>query len=130
MGLDMFLHAVKGDDFTTQTDNAVYRNGDFTGEEKEIGYWRKVNCIHNWFHKLALEKQPVDGFNCEVVEITYNEVIQLILDVCHGNVEPVTGFFFGPQEVNDEDMLYTLKTMYTALQYIKQGYKIYYSSWW
>jgi len=97
MGLDMDLYQSK------KTDEMV-------------GYWRKANAIHGWFVRNV--QNNVD--NCGTYVVT-KEKLMVLLDLCKSilgdfgsalNIElakeklpPVSGFFFGSNEIDDKYVL-------------------------
>ena len=107
-GLKKLCPEIKG---IEQLDEAVYLKGkkgsfQFLTIKEEIGYWRKVNHIHNWF----VEKCQ-DGIDeCQLTEVT-QEQLEELLNLCYllvrnRNVNPkdilptASGFFFGGTDYN------------------------------
>ena len=86
----------------------------FAGLEISIpmGYWRKVNAIHNWF--VTNYANGVD--ECQKIYITRND-LQCLLDCCDGVLAmrgtpvgeqvakdvlpPSAGFFFGTYDIDE-----------------------------
>jgi hypothetical protein len=69
-----------------------------------VGYWRKANAIHGWFVENVQEGR--DDCNEYPVERTdLNKLRTLckaaIANKDHGDLPPVSGFFFGSNEVDD-----------------------------
>ena len=91
-----------------QLDEAVkVRGNSFTylSIEEELGYWRKVNSVHNWF----VEKCQ-DGIDeCQLTEVS-REDLEELLEICYKVVHktsapkdvlpPSSGFFFGSSNID------------------------------
>lgn len=123
MGLDMYLHAKR---YESNYRYQVERNGEndtfktiltaiggYVSPESPslevsttIGYWRKVNAVHNWFvNELA------DGRDeCQPIYVPREKLIEL-RDICqqilgdHSLAEELlptgSGFFFGTTEYDE-----------------------------
>ena len=70
--------------------------------KEELGYWRKVNSVHNWFVNNCQ-----DGIDeCQLTEVS-REDLEELLEICYNVVHktslpedvlpPSSGFFFGSQ---------------------------------
>lgn len=70
----------------------------------EVAYWRKFNALHNWF-----VQKVQDGVDeCQKSEINQETLLELLKDLNSvlsgesvGELEPVSGFFFGSTEKDD-----------------------------
>lgn len=99
---------------------------------KEVGYWRKANHIHNWF-----VKNIQDGIDdCAPHNVTYEKLLEL-KEICekvlktkdHTLLPRGHGFFFGSVEIDEyyfEDIDQTIKII-NALE--PNTNYIYESSW-
>ena len=100
------------------------------GEKETICEWRKHPNLHGWMENLWRSQGNEDGdFNCEELELTEDDLLDLEDDVCLGMLPKTTGFFFG----EDSDLYYEktdLKFIETAKEKLKNGYKVFYYSWW
>ena len=123
MGLDMYLHAKK---YESNYNFQVERNGEnetfrtiltavggyVTPDSPalevslNIGYWRKVNAIHNWF-----VKELANGVDeCQPIYVPRDKLVELRL-ICKqvlkdkslaGTLLPTgAGFFFGSTEFDE-----------------------------
>jgi hypothetical protein len=106
---------------------------------EEVGYWRKVNSIHQWF----VENVQNGEDDCEFYEVTQehlgklNSIIQQILDdrsLAAKLLPPASGFFFGSTDIDDyywEGLEDTLKIIQTTLETTDWDNQIviYHSSW-
>lgn len=126
MGLDMFLFGkryVSSIDWSKEpTDDGFTKAQQYTDIVKaadveslatddaglyiqfSVGYWRKANAIHGWFVENVQEGR--DDCNEYPVERTdLNKLRTLckaaIANKDHGDLPPVSGFFFGSNEVDD-----------------------------
>lgn len=126
MGLDQYAFArevIKSDDEEEPVDI-------------DIAQWRKHNRLQGWMENLYRDKHPNSEkeFNCEEVELTTEDLDRLESDVNDKALPRTEGFFFGDDSYSwpeqKEIQEYDLAFIKEARQYIKDGYKIYYSSWW
>lgn len=131
MGLDMFLMSgtgLVGEDCTYKT----------VANSTRVGYWRKANAIHNFFVK-SVQKGVDDCGTYEVSEVHLNDLKERALSVLKDGADPeetlpsVGGFFFGDTSYSDDyfyDLKATLPIVEKALEEIKAGRKVFYSSSW
>ena len=96
---------------------------------EELYYWRKHPNLHGWMEKLYYKKggtNPV--FNCVNVKITEKDLDRLETVVLSDELPETVGFFFGKSypENKKSDLDFITK----ARQAIKEGYDVYYTSWW
>lgn len=72
-----------------------------------------------------------DGeFNCVPVQLSPALIDQLEDDLKHGQLKPREGFFFGSQEIHEEDVESTVAFIEAAREAFEQGKDVYYDSWW
>jgi len=112
MGLDQFAYAV-----------------DNNGEKEEIAYWRKHPNLQGWMENLWRSKGGTGEFNCEEVELTFQDLDNLMDAIKGSNLPQTKGFFFG----DDKDYYYSqndLNFVQEAKTAIADGYQVFYSSWW
>ena len=139
MGLDQYAFARKGEPIETTED---YTYQDFDGnthvkqrtsvsyeEEHEIAYWRKHPNLQGWMENLWRMKGNTGEFNCVDVELNAANLDQLEYDVRFNQLPETQGFFFGFNSDHtyrsaDEEFIRE------ARQYLADGYKIVYNSWW
>jgi hypothetical protein len=126
MGLDMFAWSVAPHNAISPT---KIENG---CDRIELKYWRKHHDLHGWMEKLYYAKGgTANSFNCEVVELTEEDLNNLATAIEQGHLPPTTGFFFGnnpppDEDSNNEDMEF----IQAAREAIDNGCKVYYDSWW
>jgi hypothetical protein len=157
MGLDMYLEKRnyvkqwehKGDDNVEVT--VVTRHGEqvshikskrVTYVNEEVGYWRKVNHIHNWFVENVQEGKD----DCGDYWVN-KEDLEKLLDLCKQIIEDPSkaeellptrsGFFFGGTEYDEyymNSIKYTINILEEVLSEVdERGYlhgEIYYTSSW
>jgi len=139
MGLDQY--AIKRQSYTPNDSGT------------EIARWRKHNRLQGWMENLWNEKKAnqtiedkfIEGldkdgdndgtFNCEEVEITSDDLDILEEDITNRNLPETEGFFYGLDSYEDyeSDRGYKstdLDFIKEARKAIKDGYEVYYSSWW
>ena len=96
-----------------------------------IAYWRKVNCIHNWF----VENVQGGNDNCDRHYVSDEKIKELVegidnivsepdpktkLAKAEANLPNTTGCFFGSQEYDKyyfEDLKYTKERMQACLDW-------------
>lgn len=125
MGLDMSVYKVKSTKDETQEldDEFLVNNG------QELFYWRKHPDMHGMMEKIYREKTGNDDeFNCVDVYLDSKDLDRIEESVERGNLPHTEGFFFGQSSPDrKEDDLEFIKKAREAL---KEGYTIYYTSWW
>jgi hypothetical protein len=102
-----------------------------------IAYWRKANCIHNWFVKNV--QGGVD--ECQVSPVR-REQLEALRELCENVLvtrdatllPPASGFFFGSTEIDDwywSDVAKTAKVLRVILEApaLKDCRLLYKSSW-
>jgi hypothetical protein len=111
----------------------AYEDGEWTVPGKtrprEIAYWRKHPNLHGWMRRLWESKGNEGGFNGDELELTYEDLERLELDVIAGTLPSTSGFFFG----NDADEHYReqdLEFIKNARAELFMGLKVFYNSSW
>ena len=133
MGLDAFIKSFPSD---TEVDSVGHVKAPAGGEfpdSEEIGYFRKVNWLHNWMQILYAERSGITDaseFNCVHVELTSYNLIKLQQDILTNNITPVEGFFFGQSKIYPEDKAEVFKVIGKAFAALSEGKVVTYSSWW
>lgn len=140
MGLDMYAYvAVKAgqqqeyyegaswdDDAKDQVNNAV-------SKPREIAYWRKHPNLHGWMEQLWNRRNGgnKDGsnFNGIELELTYEDLEILELDVIAGTLPGTSGFFFG-NDADDHYRNHDLEFIKNARAELFMGLKVFYNSSW
>ena len=140
MGLDMYAYvAVKEGQQREFYESAEFDDDakDFVNktveQPREIAYWRKHPNLHGWMEQLWNSR---NGGNCDSanfngieLELTWEDLEVLELDVIGGTLPNTTGFFFG----NDSDDHYReqdLKFIRDARAELFCGLKVFYNSSW
>lgn len=123
MGLDMYAYRCNADDVGKAVD---FEHPDLS---EEIAYWRKHPNLHGWMEELYYQKGgAADSFNCVCVELTKEDLEHLRTDIEESNLPSTSGFFFG--ESNGEEFQYDLEFVTRALECIRKGDAVFYTSWW
>ncbi len=120
MGLDQYAFARKGE--PNYDAGAIH-------EEHEVAYWRKHPNLQGWMEDLWRSKGNEGEFNCVDVELTFEDLEKLEAAIEDAKLPETHGFFFG----NNSDDLYKetdQEFIREARQYLSDGYKIVYTSWW
>jgi hypothetical protein len=118
MGLDMYAY--------TAPMGKVFSDDNTT----EIAYWRKFNALHGWMEDLYRERGGVEVFNCIPLKLTEADLMRLMSDVKANKLEPREGFFFGSQDIDDEDIRSVYTFVGAAQGALATGLDVYYDSWW
>ena len=137
MGLDMYAYVAakagqQQEYFKTSSFNEeTGEYGSSTVEQpREIAYWRKHPNLHGWMEHLAEQKNlNYNTFNGVELELTWDDLEILELDIIAGTLPSTSGFFFG----NDADEHYQeqdLKFVRDARAELFCGLKVFYNSSW
>jgi len=125
MGLDMY----------------AYRRGkcDSKKDMTQIAEWRKHNRLHGYMTDLwiarGLKKGEVRNemeFNCVNLRLRKKDIKKLSYMILGKTLPKTEGFFFGSDSYDHYSyyLEQDLKFLSEASKAIKEGDKIYYSSWW
>lgn len=122
MGLDQFL-------FKTKATLAEIESKEISKEE--IAYWRKHPNLQGFMQSIFLEKNEEyeREFNTDNVYLTEEDLDRWEAVAKAQEYPETTGFFFGSNS-DDYYLSYDLKTIYLARKALKEGYTVYYTSWW
>ena len=139
MGLDMYAYvATKAgqqqeyyEDAHWDDTDKEYVNGRVS-KPREIAYWRKHPNLHGWMERLWNKRnggnQDGNNFNGIELELTYEDLEILELDIISGSLPGTSGFFFG--ESDDKRAADDLEFIKDARDAINEGYTVFYDSWW
>ena len=138
MGLDQYAYvAAKAGAYDEYYSNENYDkpDGDPTKVSKphELAYWRKHPNLQGWMKQLWEEKNPNDtevtSFNGIEVELTWEDLERLELDIISGGLPETTGFFFG-EDSNEFYYDNDLEFVKNAKAEIFIGLRVFYNSSW
>ena len=96
---------------------------------REIAYWRKHPNLHGWMHRLWESQGNSGQFNGDELELTWEDIERLDLDIRNKKLPGTSGFFFG----NDADDHYReddLAFVRNAKAELFCGLKVFYNSSW
>jgi hypothetical protein len=116
---------------------ALYENAEEAGEEATTFHtWRKHPDLHGWMFDLYRRKGGSGSFNAEdLVQLTMEDLDALRQVIEDGDFATTTGFFFGKsyrrgeegfEEQQQDDLTFVDK----AVELVKQGKNVFYTSWW
>lgn len=126
MGLDQFAFKTKH-----KPSKDVDFNEELKGiEAEEIYYWRKHPNLHGFMENLYNKKGGEDEFNCRPVVLTIEDIDELVKHILDGSLPETSGFFFGQSMRDKEEELGDIEFCKKAAEAIKEGYTVYYDSWW
>ena len=140
MGLDMYAYVAtkagqqsnyyEGAEFDEESRDYVNKT---VSKPRELAYWRKHPNLHGWMEQLWDNRhgghQDGNNFNGIELELTYEDLEILELDVIAGTLPGTSGFFFG----NDADAHYKeqdLDFIKNARAELFMGLKVFYNSSW
>ena len=134
VGLDMYAYvATKAGQQREFYDGCEFKDGEYTNtkvtQPREIAYWRKHPNLHGWMQQLWESRGNSGDFNGDELELTYEDLEILELDVIAGTLPGTSGFFFG----NDADEHYKkqdLEFIKNARAELFMGLKVFYNSSW
>ena len=138
VGLDMYAYvAARAGQQREFYDGCELKDGEYTNtkvtQPREIAYWRKHPNLHGWMEQLWNKRndgnQDGSNFNGIELELTYEDLEILELDVIAGSLPGTSGFFFG----NDADDHYRkedLEFIKNARAELFMGLKVFYNSSW
>lgn len=125
MGLDMYAYKMKfkpkrETDFQEEIANV---------ETEDLAYWRKHPNLHGFMQELYYSKGGTKStFNCAPVLLNEEDIKNLAMALANDELPETSGFFFGKS--SGEEYSEDLKFCQDALNAIKEGYSVYYDSWW
>ena len=142
MGLDMYAYVAT----RAGQQRDFYESAEFDQDSKEfvnkvvskpqeLAYWRKHPNLHGWMEQLWHSRRqpglqhPDQVFNGIELELTYEDLEVLELDVIAGTLPGTSGFFFG----EDADKHYQeqdLEFIRNARAELFMGLKVFYNSSW
>jgi hypothetical protein len=128
MGLDMYAYVATR---AGQQEEYWQQDADVDGVSKprEIAYWRKHPNLHGWMRRLWESKGNEGGFNGDELELTYEDLERLELDVIAGTLPSTSGFFFG-NDANEHYREQDLEFIKNARAELFMGLKVFYNSSW
>ena len=142
MGLDMYAYvAARAGQQQEFYDGSAFdkETGDFENPKvtkpRELAYWRKHPNLHGWMEQLWERKMQAEGrddpssFNGIELELTYEDLEMLELDLIAGTLPDTTGFFFG-QNANDLYQRQDLEFIRNAQAELFTVLRVFYNSSW
>ena len=101
---------------------------------REIAYWRKHPNLHGWIEQLWRNKNNTHGlnditFNGIELELTWEDLDALEMDIKNGQLPSTSGFFFGTP-ADDYYRVQDLEFIRNARAEIFMGLRVFYNSSW
>lgn len=138
MGLDMYAYvANRAGQQRDYYEGCELIDGEYTNpnvtQPREIAYWRKHPNLHGWMEQLWNKRNGgnCDGnnFNGIELELTYEDLEVLELDVISGTLPGTTGFFFG-DDADEHYREHDLEFIKNARAELFMGLRVFYNSSW
>ena len=98
--------------------------------------WRKHPDLHGWMFELYRTKGGTGAFNADdYVQLTLEDLEALREVIEAGNLSTTTGFFFGKsyrqgEEGFEDQQQGDLEFVDKAVELVKDGTSVFYTSWW
>ena len=138
MGLDQYAYvAARAGAYGEYWGDGNYNKDDSdptkVSQPRELAYWRKHPNLQGWMKALWEEKNPDDvevtSFNGIELELTWEDLERLELDIISGGLPETTGFFFG-EDSNEFYYNDDLEFVKNAKAEIFLGLRVFYNSSW
>lgn len=137
MGLDQYLYAKR------LSEQAIVTNSEDVVETIDVATWRKHPNLQGFMENIwrtkyedyvkKLEEENPDSiftlFNVQKVGLSLEDLNAWEQAVINEELPDTTGFFFG-SDSDERYKDYDLETIKKAKELIKEGYLIFYDSWW
>jgi len=110
-------------------DQCAYAKEHGTEVQQDVATWRKHPNLQGYMERLWRSRDNQGEFNCVSVELSEQDIRDLATAIVDGDLPETQGCFFG----SDADKYYQsqdLEFCAKALDLLKSGSKVYYSSWW
>lgn len=125
MGLDMYAYFVKKENvISDEKCNLIY------GQVEDF-YWRKNYQLHDWMEKLWERRTgntDSSNFNCVQIRLYKDDIEELEKYIESLEVDDSKPFSYSKymSDMKERD----LEFCYESKEAIKEGYAVYYDSWW
>ena len=127
MGLDQFAFRTKA----KLTKSVDFQDEIQDVEVEELHYWRKHPNLHGLMEGLYREKGGTgEYFNGDPVQLTEEDINYIASVIIDDELPHTDGPFFGQSMGNKDEENDDLQFCKEAIQSIKEGYTVYYDSWW
>ena len=103
---------------------------------REIACWRKHNRLQGWAESVYKQQGGTEEFNFVPIDLTLEDIITLEESVKCGKLPETEGFFFGQDSYSDMNHYFEFnyerdkQFCQSAKQLIRDGWQIFYNSWW
>ena len=128
MGLDAWFYASE-EKFVTDPEDAgaiVPVDEESSKNAIKVGYFRKFHPLQDYMENLYFEREGIEtSFNCKKLPLSKNDLEDVL-------VSAIAGTF--TEEMSAKHSVYykteLLIIVHSAIQLLKDGFTVYYDSWW
>jgi len=100
------------------------------GVREDFWRWRKHHNLHGWMERLYYGRGGTEEFNCVDLELSDVDLNALEEAVTTNKLPHTEGFFFGNNPPDEETKKDDLEFIASARDLLRDGYKVFYTSWW
>lgn len=96
----------------------------------EIGYFRKFHSLQDYMENLYIEREGQDIFNCKKLLLDETDLKDILVSAIAGTF---TEKMFVQHSIYYNSIYYKTELLiivHSALQLLKDGFTVYYDSWW
>lgn len=127
MGLDAWFYASEGE-FVTDPEDAgaiVPVDEESSKNAIEVGYFRKFHPLQDYMQNLYFEREGQDSFNCKKIPLSENDLKDVLVSAI---ADTFTEGMSAQHSIYYKTEL--LIIVHSALHLLKDGFTVYYDSWW
>lgn len=127
MGLDAWFFASQ-EEFKTDPEDAgaiVPVDEEAYKDPIDVGYFRKFHPLQDYMQNLYFEREGQDSFNCKKIPLSENDLkdvlVSAIADTFTEDMPAQHSIYYKTE---------LLIIVHSALHLLKDGFTVYYDSWW
>lgn len=127
MGLDAWFFASQ-EEFKTDPEDAgaiVPVDEEAYKDPIDVGYFRKFHPLQDYMQNLYFEREGQDSFNCKKIPLSENDLkdvlVSAIADTFTEGMPAQHSIYYKTE---------LLIIVHSAIDLLKDGFTVYYDSWW